>query len=282
MQSQNCHTISFLLFYRRIGTLLVLLTMPLVLAKQRVTLNNGYTGIVALSQQQQPSPEGQDSRCTVVARWSQAFETVLDHDGEINVAKLLEACSLVGKDILNSGETIQSSLNAREIQSNVKKSSSSLHLVGPGSSMKQLLQREKDTGLHVQRHDGYRLHETSSAMGLLWLRRTLEMQAEIFRLLLLNNGEPQLNVAIAAYYKTLRNHHGWALRKICEMALRIDGGSKSTTDWLLRYDEDNVVGSDRLEHIKSDIREFLSIWEPIREQWVLAFRSLQLEDQRRA
>lgn len=82
-------------------------------------------------------------------------------------------------------------------------------------TLRELLQYETDEG--IQNVDKLpRLKEKSAAMGLLWVRRQLMYQTEVFaNVLLVPNQYETVTDAVAAAYSTVYDaFHGWAVQKI--------------------------------------------------------------------
>lgn len=272
------------------------MSTPAVLVQRQVTLENGYTGTVSLSPEHgeksiaQPQPQRQKhDGTTMVARWAHAFSEALQPAGTIHVEKLLDAVTIMYEDIFASGH---GALTAREFRKNVQKSRAycKKHPKDCPTSMEELLAAELATNIHTQRpnHNHHHLNESSSAMGLLWIRRSLEFQAEIFHHLSLPS-KTSMNaglLGITAYSDSLRKHHSWALQHVYSLGLKMAGATSSTQAWLASYgghfDQNKAVHQERLEHIQSDMRALLKVWKPLLDQWAIVFENLHLEDPRRA
>ncbi len=56
-------------------------------------------------------------------------------------------------------------------------------------------------------------------MGLLWIRRSLAFQLELYVSLILSHGDHPREAATEAYHKTLSPYHSWLLQKAFPMSL---------------------------------------------------------------
>ena len=140
------------------------------------------------------------------------------------------------------------------------------------------------------------LNEQSCAMGLLWIRRSLQFQYHLFHSLL--QDVDATTATMAAYEQTLQPYHSWALQKIYNMAVK--SATPSNQIWLARlggYDhhEDTNVAStttstdavtpihpkDAERVTREDLQLLLQIWGPLIQQWEKIYSGLNLEDQRR-
>jgi hypothetical protein len=81
-------------------------------------------------------------------------------------------------------------------------------------SLRELLSYEIETGVHPTHRLPY-LKEKSAGMGLLWVRRQLAYQTQIFdNVLHMKAGESLKNAVGAAYTQVYDQYHGWAVQKI--------------------------------------------------------------------
>ena len=100
---------------------------------------------------------------------------------EIETEKLLKAI----RKLKESMNAVGQDRNAAEIERNLQKIQS-LYRIAPKSrreTLRSLLEYEKELGVHGP--DG-RLKDPSGAMGLLWIRRSLEFQERMYSLILDN------------------------------------------------------------------------------------------------
>ena len=81
-------------------------------------------------------------------------------------------------------------------------------------TLRELLSYEIETGLHPSQRLPY-LKEKSAGMGLLWVRRQLAYQTQIFdNVLHMKADESMKNAVGAAYTQVYDQYHGWAVQKI--------------------------------------------------------------------
>ena len=81
-------------------------------------------------------------------------------------------------------------------------------------TLRELLLYEIETGVHPTQRLPY-LKEKSAGMGLLWVRRQLAYQTQIFdNVLHMKDGESMKNAVGAAYSQVYDQYHGWAVQKI--------------------------------------------------------------------
>jgi Glycolipid transfer protein (GLTP) len=123
------------------------------------------------------------------------------------------------------------------------------------------------------------LQEQSCAMGLLWIRRSLQFQYHMFDALLRNVEASQ--AAMTSYQHTLQPFHGWALQQIYVMGLK--SSTPSNQEWLARLGGYNVHAFGAVEEkaTRSDLHQLLLIWKPLIERWEQIYQELNLEDRRR-
>jgi Glycolipid transfer protein (GLTP) len=163
--------------------------------------------------------------------------------------------------------------------------------------MRTILQLEKDLGIHDYSGEGGKLNllkDPSCAMGLLWIRRSLQFQYTLFDALLHpssdNNGENSnepdesavaARAAVRAYQTTLAPYHGFALRQIYNVA--VTTATPSRHEWLARLGGFAMVdfGPAQQAATQRDLERLLAIWKPLIEHWVHLYDELDLEDLRR-
>jgi Glycolipid transfer protein (GLTP) len=265
---------------------------------------------------------------TLVGQVSHYFDHVLitsnhHHDGQlqyddIDVRQLLVAC----RHYADAMDTIRQRQSARDMRQNIRKVEQSYggdddpNVV---SSMRALLARElaQQSSLHEydddddaiddddqhslqqqgrrkqQRKRLVKLHEHSCAIGLLWIRRSLEFQYELFHQLVDCNNDAAIT---AAYDNTLRHYHGWALQKVYAVALAATAGNAMTTTAQLGGFFHNNVSSSPQQHTKGssslmtprqydttrhDLQHLMDLWRPLLKVWNDIFDEFNLQDLRR-
>ena len=203
------------------------------------------------------------------------FSACLNGD-EIDTARLIEACKAHLVFMKTSGGN-SLRLVAKDLESNILKAEKQFKRAPEqGRTLSSLLQSEREAGIHK----GSMLNEHSAAMGLLWIRRSLAFQLELYASLIDQDGPHPRDAAYAAYTKTLSQFHGFALRKLFpatfsrmpnrEQLIAMFGGV--TLDGLNEEIKREVV--DKLESL-------VSAWDPLISKWEEDFARLNLEDVRR-
>mmetsp|Transcript_13480 Transcript_13480/g.27912 ORF Transcript_13480/g.27912 Transcript_13480/m.27912 type:complete len:405 (+) Transcript_13480:228-1442(+) len=174
---------------------------------------------------------------------------------DLHTARLLKACKHLEKVMRSVGQRA----NANELALNIQKVET-VYRVTPKAqreTVSQLLQYERDIG-NIHKPGG-QLRDPSAAVGLLWLRRSLEFQQKLYAYVIvppkshhlhLSSQKPQPSqsnpsqnpqkkmefdkstidstaAALLAYRKTLEKHHGWKIQRIYTLALRTNTPSRS-------------------------------------------------------
>lgn len=217
---------------------------------------------------------------TRVGELASYFHGVLTGYGpfqDIDIVKLLRACKKFTIDMKRVGQN----QSAKDLESNIKKAED-LYRAAPincRDSMSQLLSYEKTLGIHKPHAV---LKDPSGAMGLLWIRRNLSFQYEMYKQILDNEVEPQ-EAAKIAYKTELEPVHGWALQRLYSFAFKsmIPDDSHSMFARIGGFPEDSFSYEDE-EATKSDMRELLNTWRPLISHWKQVFQELDLEDTRRS
>jgi Glycolipid transfer protein (GLTP) len=239
----------------------------------------------------------------------------LDNNTIIDMDQLLVACHQFVQAMVD----VEQKLSARDLRNNIAKVESLYHTVQkqqshhatstvPYHSMEALLRYEKEQKIHKYEEINLSnstiigntnsqprprliaLNEQSCAMGLLWIRRSLQFQYHLFHSLL--QDIDATDATLHAYEQTLQPFHSWALQQVYNVAVK--SATPSNHIWLGRlggYDTDtnttettianrNYV-SDAEHATRRDLLELLHIWKPLIEQWETIYAELNLEDQRR-
>lgn len=226
------------------------------------------------------APAWTEITTTRVGRLADGFARVApDH---IDMHQLLNACHGFCQAMVE----VDQALSARDLRQNIGKAQRLLDQMPDtekGSvTLPQLLAWEKAQNVHNYAADGTltALHEQSGAMGLLWIRRSLQFQYHLFNALLLGEIEAA-DAATAAYQATLQPFHGWALQQVYQVALK--SGTPSRDEWLARLGgfPGHTFGPAQEHATKRDLQHLLKIWQPLIEQWQQIYLNLNLEDRRR-
>lgn len=203
-----------------------------------------------------------------------SFENVLSSGGQhVDVDELLRACKVFAKIIRDIGHTSA----ARDMENNICKAEATYRAAPPDQrhSLALLLQLERDSGIHGE---GGKLSDPSAAMGLLWLRRSLAFQSEMYRAIL-KSKDPS-DAARDAYRLHLQPFHGWALRQLFSVSF----SSMPRRDILAKLGgfQSQKFGDIEERATVEDLKWLVSVWQPILTQWQRTFEELGLEDVRRA
>jgi hypothetical protein len=205
-----------------------------------------------------------------------AFASVRSRSGnELDTAALLKACRAHLAVMKLGGSSLR--LVAKDLESNVqkaervyKKSSNK-----DGRHVSSLLEAEKNDGVH----NGNELQEKSAAMGLLWIRRSLAFQLDLYASLMGDTVHPR-DAAYAAYIKHLSPFHGWALRKVFPASL---SQMPNREVFIAKF---GGIGLEELNDeydraIAKKLKTLINTWDPLIREWEADFARLDLEDTRR-
>mmetsp|Transcript_16371 Transcript_16371/g.34259 ORF Transcript_16371/g.34259 Transcript_16371/m.34259 type:complete len:333 (+) Transcript_16371:189-1187(+) len=202
------------------------------------------------------------------------FSSVLNGQ-DLDTAQLLKACRAHLALMKASGASLR--LVAKDLESNLQKAEA-LYKKSPKEcqNLSSLLQMERESGIH----DGNVLRDPSAAIGMLWIRRSLSFQADLYQSLTYSNGPHPRDAALESYVKHLHPYHGWALRKVFPASLTrmpekrdliaVFGGIKS-----------DELNDDYEREIVKKIKALVSEWDPLLDVWRDDFQKLDLEDTRR-
>lgn len=203
-----------------------------------------------------------------------AFKDVLK-GGDLDVAKLLEAIRAHLALMRSGGAALK--LVARDLESNLNKAENLFRTLPDRDrrSLEVLLHSEKQEGVHF----GNELDNKSGAMGLLWIRRSLEFQRNFYLALIPPNGRHPKDSAVTAYERVLSPYHGWLLRSIFPASL---SQMPSRDVFIARFA--GIELEDLSQEIESQVirklRSLVLTWEPLLVKWKDIFERLDLEDVR--
>lgn len=205
------------------------------------------------------------------------FKSVLNGN-DVDTARLLKACRAHLILMKTGGAALR--LVAKDMETNLNKAESLFKKLSKeeGRYLTSLLKVERESGIH----DGSMLKDASAAMGLLWIRRSLAFQLDLYSSLIPSNGRHPKDAALDAYNKILSPYHGWMLQKAFPLSLSQMpdrqvfiakfGGMDSVDDLDEEYEREIV----------KKLQSLVSTWEPIINTWREEFMRLDLEDTRRA
>mmetsp|Transcript_21446 Transcript_21446/g.45837 ORF Transcript_21446/g.45837 Transcript_21446/m.45837 type:complete len:369 (+) Transcript_21446:112-1218(+) len=204
------------------------------------------------------------------------FSSVLNGN-DVNTAQLLRACRAHLLLMKTGGASMR--VVARDMEANLDKAESLFKKLPKqvGGRLATLLERERESGIH----DGSVLKDDSAAMGLLWIRRSLAFQLDLYSSLIPSDGQHPKDAAMDAYYKTLSPYHGWLLQKAFPLSL----SQMPRREAFIAY-----FGGREIEEFDAELEgvivkkleRLVATWEPIIRTWEDEFRRLDLEDTRRA
>lgn len=204
-----------------------------------------------------------------------AFSSVLRGGNELDTQQLLKACKAHLQLMKTGGPSLR--LVAKDLEANVQKAEKVLKKLPPkeGKYLSSLLASEKCRGIH----NGDELHEKSAAMGLLWIRRSLAFQMELYACLASGERHPR-DAAQAAYVRHLSPYHGWALRKVFPASL---SQMPERRAFIAKFGGVCVEDlSDKYERVLANkLKALVNTWDPLISCWKEDFERLGLEDTRR-
>ncbi|GMH69209.1 hypothetical protein TL16_g05101 [Triparma laevis f. inornata] len=212
-----------------------------------------------------------ESEHTCLHDISNKFKLAYDPQTKIiHLPKLLIAAESFLEILRAMGPTM--TLAVKDFQGNLKKGQMQMNISG-GDDMKLVLVAEKATGMHKP---GGMNKDPSTAAGLLWMRRSISFQLEIFKALL--GKEDSLKAANAvAYEKELEMYHGWLLKKIFSKVISSSPSRENFEEKLAP----SVVEGNRRRIVEQDMQVFCDSLGPIVEAWRAVFKELDLEDLRK-
>ena len=196
---------------------------------------------------------------------------------EVDTAQLLKACRAHLVLMKTGGAALK--VVARDMEATLNKAESLFNNIPKedGRHLASLLDIERKSGIH----DGNELKNESGAMGLLWLRRSLDFQLDLYSSLIPSNGQHPKDAAMKAYYKTLSPYHGWLLQKLFPASLTQMPDRKV---FIAKFGgiEVDYLDEEYEKEIVRKLKSLVNIWEPIINTWRNEYERLDLEDIRRA
>ena len=213
---------------------------------------------------------------TRVGTLAKYFKTVMRDDDIIDMPHLLQACHRFEKAMVD----VQQKQSAKDLRNNIAKAEAFYKTVHHEHNMEAILALEKASDIHdYGPHKLSLLKDPSCAMGLLWIRRSLQFQYRMFQSLL--QDVDATHAALSAYQHTLQAYHGWALQKVYVLAVK--SSTPSNKEWLARLGGFPVdkFGAAEEEATRRDLQELLVVWKPLIQRWEQIYAELDLEDQRR-
>lgn len=201
------------------------------------------------------------------------FSTVI-RGNDLDTAQLLKACRAHVDLMKTGGPSLR--LVAKDLEANVQKAERAFKKSPQESKdLTSLLESEKRQGIH----NGDELEEMSAAMGLLWIRRSLAFQLDLYASLIHGQVHPR-EAAYRAYDKHLSPFHGWALRKIFPASL---SQMPHREVFLAKFGGIDVMelNDEYVSVIARKLTSLIRTWDPLLSSWKELFERLGLEDVRK-
>lgn len=190
------------------------------------------------------------------------------HGDKIDTARLLKACRAHNELLKIGGAAL--CLVAKDLECNIDKAEALLKKSPKEcENLTSLLEHEKSAGIH----NGNVLDDSSAAVGLLWIRRSLAFQVQLFESVVW--GEEPKDAAYEAYEKQLSPYHGWMLRTVFPASF---GQFPNREEFLSIFSE---TDDENLSIIVKKLRALVATLNPLLQSWTESFHKLGLEDTRR-
>jgi len=219
-------------------------------------------------------PRKRQLKCSKLDDVCKTFSACLK-GSEVDTAQLIKACRTHLIFMKSGGSSLR--LVAKDLESNLQKAEKPFKKSPKqGKTLSSLLESEREAGIH----QGNVLKEQSAAMGLLWIRRSLAFQLDLYSSLIAQNGPHPRDAAYEAYSKHLSPFHGWALRKVFPASLSqmpdrqafiAKFGGVSLEELNDEYDREIV----------KKLKSLVAAWDPLLSTWEKDFARLDLEDMRK-
>lgn len=197
-------------------------------------------------------------------------------DGKtIDTAKLLKAIRAHLELMKSCGASL--CLAAKDLEGNLRKAET-LFKKSPKEckTLASLLELERSSDIH----NGNALQDPSAAMGLLWIRRSLAFQSQLYESLVPADGQHPKDAAYEAYNDHLSPFHGWMLRTVFPASL---SQMPHREVFLSKFGEVEIEELDRETEAKicRKLRALCSTLEPLIKVWKTHFEEFDLEDTRK-
>jgi len=219
-------------------------------------------------------PRKRQLKCSKLDDVCNTFSACLK-GSEVDTAQLIKACRAHLIFMKSGGSSLR--LVAKDLESNLQKAEKPFKKSPKqGKTLSSLLESERDSGIH----HGNILKEQSAAMGLLWIRRSLAFQLELYASLIDQEGPHPRDAAYDAYAKHLSPFHSWALRKLFPATLSQmpDRQEFIATFGGVTLDE---LNEEVKREVVNKLRSLVEAWDPLIRAWEKDFARLNLEDVRR-
>lgn len=202
-----------------------------------------------------------------------SFSSVLS-SSRIDTASLLKACRSHLTLMKSAGSSLR--LVAKDLESNLSKVEK-LYKSNTDKCRHLSSLLELERGMNI--HNGNVLKDPSAAIGLLWIRRSLAFQADLYASLMLRQLHPR-EAAMSAYAKHLKPYHGWALGKIFTASLSQMPAREAFIAKFGGVSVDELDDQVDMEVVKK-LKVLTEAWDPLLNCWKDEFERLDMEDVRR-
>ncbi|KAL3801646.1 hypothetical protein HJC23_013151 [Cyclotella cryptica] len=203
-----------------------------------------------------------------------SFSSVLTNNNGIDTAQLLKACRAHLAFIKSAGSSLR--LVAKDLEGNLAKAEKLFHKSPEACRhLSTLLELERSTGIH----QGNVLKDPSAAIGLLWIRRSLAFQADLYASFLESGIHPR-DAAMSSYTKHLRPYHGWALSKLFSASLSQMPEREAFIAKFGGVDMDELTEECDAD-VKRKLKTLVDAWDPLLSCWKEDFERMGLEDTRK-
>ena len=207
-----------------------------------------------------------------------SFKSVLRNGDKVDVSNLLKACRAHLTLVKSGGTALK--VVAKDMEGNLQKAEvlhNKLRSQNKGKDLSELLEIERQQGIH----EGNMLRDPSAAMGLLWIRRSLAFQLDLYSSLLPSSTRTPTVAALVAYDKHLSPFHGWMLQKIFPLSL---SQMPDRQVFIAKFGGmERIHLNEQYEReIVEKLRDLVKVWEPLIGVWKEEFERMDMEDVRRA
>lgn len=193
---------------------------------------------------------------------------------DIHTERLLKACQVFENTLKETGpQAVRRDFCGNLLKAKVLVNNAKSQRLRVKTNIGALLEYERET---MNIHVGNKLKDPSGAVGLLWMRRSLEFQTELYSGLI--KGKIPRDAALAAYRTQLQPFHGPVLCRFYTTFFRYKMPAR---DPMLRR-LGGLSDTDHQEEIViKDLRLLVRTWRPILDKWKSYFVELGMEDTRR-
>ena len=201
-------------------------------------------------------------------------DSVETSSGDICLDRLLAACHKYKDAMYAFGQrAIAENLNQniQKIEAAVRQTPSDQR-----TTLRSLLEYEKSV-VGVKKEDG-KLDESSAAMSLLWMRRSLSFQCRLNECLVDQPDLSPLEAAVKAYELELEPYHSWGLRKVFKMGLRTTAVPRGKTFAKMRGSPLDYLDETEETRTMQEMKHLSDTCKPLLSEWKRTFEMLDLED----